>query len=274
MKGGLVMALHALDVLFARGVMSFSSIRFVLVSDEELGSPKNRTWIEDNARQSDWVLVLEPTRPGGGMITSRGAVGAFFIDASGISAHAAVNYAKGASAIRELAAMVGPLERLSSPEVGMIVNVGTIQGGSARQVIPPYARLALDVRARDSAQVAALEAAIAGVLAEKQDPRVSVELSGGWTRPLFPRNEGTAALFTRAGRIASLLGIPCLETPTTSGGSDGSFCAALGIPTLDGMGPVCFDVCSREEAVPIASFAERGAIFAALIADLANQLQS
>jgi glutamate carboxypeptidase len=273
MKGGLVMALHALELLIERDAARFETVRYVLVPDEELGSPRSRAWIEENARQSDWVLVLEPTRPGGGLVTSRGAVGAFFVDADGVSAHAAVNYAKGASAIRELAAMVGRLELLSRPDEGIIVNVGVFNGGAARQVIPHHARIHVDLRARTPDQVAYLDRELSTILSGRQNPRVSVRLSGEWTRPVFPRGEGTVSLFETARGIAEKLGIEAFEVPPTNGGSDGSFCAALGVPTLDGMGPLCFDTCSREETIPVSSVAERGAIFAGVIAQLCRRLE-
>lgn len=270
MKGGLVMAIHALDVAIAAGSTGFEEIKYVVVCDEELGSPKCRGWIEDHARAADWVLVLEPARPGGGMMTSRGAVGAFFVEAKGTSAHAAVNYHKGASAVRELAAMVGPLEALSDPDAGLVVNVGRFEGGQARQVIPHEARLHMDVRARTPDQATTLEAEIRRIVETRRDPRVEVALLGGWTRPSWPPSEGTARLFAIAERIARELDVPNFEMPTVAGGSDGSFCGALGVATLDGTGPECADICSRDETILLRSVADRGAIFAGLIAELSR----
>jgi acetylornithine deacetylase/succinyl-diaminopimelate desuccinylase-like protein len=271
MKAGLVMALHALDILGKRGALNFETIRYVLVCDEELGSPACRSWIEDHARQSDWVLVLEPTRPGGGMITSRGAVGAFFITARGVSAHAAVDYGKGVSAVRPLAKIVGPLEALTDLDAGVIVTVGRFDGGTARQVIPENATLHLDVRARTPEQQRAVQAAIESLVAEANEGQARVTLSGGWTRPSWPANPGGAQLYQYAKHTSDILGVTTFEMPTVSGGSDGSFCGALGIPTLDAMGPECHDVCSRRETIPVASVADRGAILASVIARLSAQ---
>jgi len=270
MKSGLIMAINALDLVIEAGCADFEEIKYVLVSDEELGSPKCRGWIEHHARGADWVLVLEPARPGGGMMTSRGAVGAFFVEARGVSAHAAVNYAKGASAVRELAAMVAPLEALTDIEAGTVVNVGKFEGGQARQVIPHEARMHLDVRARTPEQALRLEARLREIIGTRDNPRVDVELLGGWTRPSWPLSNGTADLYRKAKRIADSLGVPAFEVPTVSGGSDGSFCGALGIPTLDGLGPECSDICSRDETIVIRSVADRGAIFAGLIAELSR----
>ena len=270
MKSGLIMAINALDLVIEAGKTGFEEIKYVVVSDEELGSPKCRSWIEDHARQSDWVLVLEPARPGGGMMTSRGAVGAFFVEAYGTSAHAAVNYHKGASAVRELAAMVGPLEALSDPDAGFIVNVGKFEGGQARQVIPHEAKMHLDVRARTPEQAEWLEGKIREIVANRVNPRVEAKLLGGWTRPSWPLSEGTTKLYQSAKRIADELDVATFEVPTVSGGSDGSFCGALGITTLDGMGPECSDICSRDETIVIRSIADRGAIFAGVIAELSR----
>jgi glutamate carboxypeptidase len=271
MKAGLMMAIHALDILGKRGALNFESIRYVLVCDEELGSPACRSWIEDHARQSDWVLVLEPTRPGGGMITSRGAVGAFFITARGVSAHAAVDYRKGVSAVRALAKIVGPLEALTDLDTGVIVNVGRFDGGTARQVIPENASLHLDVRARTPQQQDAVLEAIEGLVAEANGDRACLTLSGGWTRPSWPVNPGSTRLYEYAKQTSDVLGLTTFEMPTVSGGSDGSFCGALGVPTLDAMGPECNDICSRRETIPVASIADRGAIFAGVIARLSAQ---
>jgi glutamate carboxypeptidase len=163
--------------------------------------------------------------------------------------------------------MVGALEALSRPDDGVIVNVGVFRGGAARQVVPHQAELHVDLRARTAEQSAQLLDQIRQIAEDVADPAVSVSLRGGLTRPAFPRAPGTLALFAAAHRIAGGLGIPAFEIGS-SGGSDGSFPAALGVPTLDGMGPICHDTCSRDETIEIASIAERGALFAALIAEL------
>ena len=269
MKAGVVMALHALDILDKSRALDFQSIRYVLVSDEELGSPACRPWIEDQARLSDVVLVLEPARPGGGMVTARGAVGAFFVNARGASAHAAVNHAKGISAVRPLADIVGPLEALTDIAAGTIVNVGRFEGGTARQVIPEHATMHLDVRARTPDQQRSVEAAIREIIAgANRAGGATVTLSGGWTRPSWPASAGSAALYRHAKEVSDALGLKTFEVANVSGGSDGSFCGALGVATLDGLGPECHDICSRRETIPVASIADRGAIFAGLIARL------
>jgi glutamate carboxypeptidase len=267
MKGGLVMALFALRHLLAQGFDALESITFFLVPDEELGSIHSRPAIEAASRDADYVLVLEPGRPGGGIVTARGALGAFQMCAHGRSAHCAVNYAKGASAIRELAAKVEPLEALSDPQGGKVVNVGMFHGGAARQVVPAQARIDIDMRARTQAQADELIEAIRRIGAERRVEGVALDLLGGITRPAFSA-EHNGPLRDIALDLAARLDIPLFEVPPTGGGSDGNFSAALGIPTLDALGPVCENICARDESISLASLAERGALFCGLILQL------
>jgi glutamate carboxypeptidase len=267
MKGGLVMACEAVRALLETGFDAVGEIRHILVPDEQLGSAASRTWIEMEAGAADIVLVLEPARASGAVVVGRGAVGAIIVRAIGISAHT-VNLAEGASALRALADMVTPLESLTDLDRGDMINVGVLKGGDARQVVPPSAEMHIDLRAPTGEAAERLLSRVMEILHVPCDPRVKIEISGGITRPAFPRIAG-AALYASAGRSAAALGIdyPAVES---GGGSDGSFAAALGRPTLDGLGPVCFDSCSRRERIVIDSLFDRAAILAALIADLPN----
>jgi glutamate carboxypeptidase len=269
MKGGLVMAIYALRELLASGFDALESIRFFIVPDEELGSIYSRPRIEAAAREADWALVLEPGRPGGGVVTARGAVGAFFMHAHGKTAHCATNYRKGASAVRELSLKVPQLEALSEPDNNVVVNVGVFQGGAARQVVPGEAKIDIDVRARTVDQAEALLAKIKAIASDIRDERVGVDLTGQMTRPPFT-TVNNRALFRIAMTIANELGITLFEVEPSAGGSDGNFAAALNVPTLDGLGPVSTDVCSREETISVASLADRGALLAAIIQQLAT----
>lgn len=266
MKGGLVMALHALQTLRAHApeAAALESIKFILVPDEELGSVGSRALIEEEAQGADVVLVLEPGRAGGGIVTARGALGAYFMHATGCSAHCASNYLKGASALRELACKVEALDGLSQPEEGVVVNVGTLQGGTARQVVPGEAHMAIDVRARTQDQADQLQREIARIAQERRNERVEVLLSGRLTRPAFT-NTHNRALMQAAQVLADALSVKVFEVPPVGGGSDGNFTAAMGIPTLDGLGPVCHDICSRQETIEVQSLVERGALMCGLI---------
>ena len=270
MKGGVVSAVFALKTLLARGLAGLGDCTFLLVPDEELGSVQSRSWIEGEARRADACLTLEPCRPGGGVVTSRGAVGAVFIRAKGVSAHCAAAPEKGASAIRALADLIGELERLSDHARGVSASVGIIHGGAARQVVPPDAEIHVDLRAPDAAAADALLAGVQAIVRRPPaDPRIELSLAGGISRPAFPKRPGTVALFERAQQICAALGAPIIEA-ASRGGSDGSFAAALGVPTLDGLGPICHDSCSRRETVEVASIVPRAALLAGLIAAVAD----
>lgn len=268
MRGGLILALNSIDVATAVGSADFEEIKFLVVSDEELGSPLSRGWIEEHAKQADWVLTLEPGRPGGGYFTSRGAVGAFYVEAKGHTAHAAANYLKGASAVRQLAILVPQIEALTKLDEGTIVNVGIFQGGDARQVVPGQGKLHVDMRARTPEAAQALQKEVERLVASVATDRVSVELNGGWTRPAWAKSAETAALYEIVEAASREIDAPCFELTNISGGSDASFCGALGVPTIDGMGPICNDICSRDETIVVSSLVARGAVFATLIAEL------
>lgn len=270
MKGGVISAVFALKCLLARGLQGLGSCTFLLVPDEELGSVQSRGWIETEAGRADCCLTLEPCRPGGGVVTARGAVGAVIVRASGISAHCASAPEKGASAVRALADLVGEFEGLSQHARGVSASVGILRGGAARQVVPPDAELHLDLRAPDEASADALLRSVRAIIARPAfDPRVSLSSTGGIGRPAFPKREGTAQLFALAQKICAELETPIFEV-ASRGGSDGSFAAALGVPTLDGLGPICHDTCSRRETVEIASIVPRAALLGGLIAAAAR----
>jgi glutamate carboxypeptidase len=265
MKCNVVMALHALRLLLRRGVAGIGSITVLIVPDEEIGSPQSRGWIEEEARSADVCLTLEPARPGGGLVIGRGAVGALYVRARGITAHVGVSRAAGASAISALAPLVTALEGLSDPARGCFASVGIFRGGAARQVVPDSAELHLDLRATDAAGADYLLTEARRIAAlPPQDPRVTIEVEGGFSRPPFPTSAGTRRLFERARSIGAALGATVHDV-VSPGGSDGSFAAALGVPTLDGLGPITHDTCSRRERVEVASITTQAALFASLI---------
>jgi acetylornithine deacetylase/succinyl-diaminopimelate desuccinylase-like protein len=269
MKGGLAMAWFAVDALVRLRRRLPAALVMMLVPDEELGSPGSREWIENECRDADAVLVLEASRPNGGVVVGRRAVGAIRAHFTGRSAHAAVNHAEGASAVRAAARATLTLDALTDLALNRIVNVGVLRGGAARQVVPPDAELHVDLRAERPEDIDTLEARVKAILAETGDPRVTVHIEGGWTRPVFPESSGRV-LYALAERFAGEIGAP-IAPVVSSGGSDGSFAGAMGRPTLDGLGPICFEGCSRRERIVIASLAERAAIFGALIDAVAER---
>lgn len=267
MKTNVVMAMHAIRLLLADGLPGVGSITFLTVPDEELGSPLSRGWIEAEARNADVCLTLEPARPGGGTVIGRGAVGAVYVRAKGTTAHLATASAPGASAVLALAPMVAEIEALSDFAAGTTATVGIFRGGAARQVVPDAAELHIDLRAPDEAAADALLAKVRAITDRPPaDARVTVEVTGDFTRPAFPTHPGTKALYARAEALAAAMGAPIFSV-VSRGGSDGSFPARLGVPTVDGLGPIGHEICSRREFVEVSSIAPRAAIFAGLLAE-------
>ncbi len=265
MKTNVVMALQALRRLAAAPPPGIGSITMLIVPDEEIGSPGSRTWIERHAREADACLTLEPCRPGGKVVVGRGAVGALYVRAKGVTAHVGPARALGASALSPLAALVGPLEALTDLERGVGTSVGIFRGGAARQVIPDEAELHLDLRATTQEGADWLMAELHRVTDVKpQDERVSITVEGGFYRPPFPTIPGTRRLYALAQEVGAALGVQVDEV-VSSGGSDGSFAASLGVPTLDGLGAICHESCSRRERVEVDSIVPRGMLFAGLI---------
>jgi len=271
MKSCVVMALHALRLLLKGPLPGIGAITVLIVPDEEIGSPGSRAWIEREARLADACLTLEPCRPEGKIVVGRGAVGALYVRATGVTAHVGPARALGASAISALAALVAPLEALTDPVRGVGTSVGIFRGGAARQVVPAEAELHLDLRADDQAGADWLLAEVRRIAeARPADPRVSVSVEGGFYRPPFPTQPGTLALYAMAERIATAIGAP-IGKVVSAGGSDGSFAAALGVPTLDGLGPICHETCSRRERVEVDSIVPRGALFAGLVLAIGSE---
>jgi len=260
MKACLAMACAALRALIGRGLLA-GRMTVLLVPDEELGSTASRPAIEREARAADACLCLEAATPGGGVIVSRGAVGAMVVRAAGPSRH--VTDPGGRSAVAALAPLVEQLESLGSADRSAAVTVGTFHGGTARQVVPAAAELHVDLRAPDAESAAGLERRVRELALEAATDEVQVEVEGGITRPAFSHSPGTELLYGVAERACAALGEP-LFARSERGGSDASFAAALGVPTLDGLGPVCHDSCSTRERVDVPSVVGRGAMFGAV----------
>jgi glutamate carboxypeptidase len=270
MKGCLVMTAHAAAAAReAGGLNRVGELELLVIPDEELGSVASRPWIEDRVAGAAGCLGLEAGWPGGGVVVERGAVGAVTVIASGRTAHAAGHEGRGASAVSALAPLVTALEGLSRPDDGVLVSVGMFHGGVARQVVPDQAELSVDLRAPTPDAADALMAAVAGTVSEARPRDVSLTVSGVITRPAWPRS-ASQWLWERARSRAASLGV-ALHAVGSRGGSDASFAAARGVPTLDGLGPICHDSCAREERIEIASLAERAALMALLIGDLGDQ---
>ncbi len=233
MKAGIVIALLAMRAVADARLVLPHRVVMLWTTDEEVGSLTSRTLIEAEARASRAVLVLEPSLPGGAVKTARKGVGDFRIRATGIAAHAGVDPGRGASAVHELAWQDSRLVELSNPAAGVTVNIGTLHGGSRPNVVADAAEASVDVRVPTLADAERIVAALGNLV--PRDGRVRLDVSGGLDRPPMERSDGVVQLYHLARALAADLG-RTLEEGATGGGSDGNFTAALGIPTLDGLG--------------------------------------
>jgi glutamate carboxypeptidase len=234
-------------------------------TDEEVGSGTSRAAIEEEALRSEAVLVLEPSLPGGAAKTSRKGCGSFEVTVRGVSAHAGIEPEKGASAIEELARQILRINALQDLSRGITVNVVQTSGGTRGNVIPDEAHAIVDVRAPTKAAADEIERALAAL--SPVDPRTSLTARGGFDRPPLERTPAVARLYDRARQLARELGLELAEG-ATGGGSDGNFTAALGLPTLDGLGAIGDGAHAVHEHVVVDALPDRAALVAALIASL------
>lgn len=264
MKSGVVCGLWAIRALQALRVTPASPVRFFLNSDEEVSSRAFRKQILAEARGARAVLVLEPAAAGGALKTERKGVGEFRITVRGRSAHAGIDPGAGVNAITELARQLLRIEKMGRPKQGLTLNVGVMQGGTRFNVIPERAWAAVDVRIPRAKDQAVIERKVYGL--KPIHPEARIEISGGVNRPPM-EHARAAALFRKARELGREMGME-LEEASTGGGSDGNFTAALGIPTLDGLGGVGDGAHALHEHVVIRELPRRAALLAALIASV------
>ena len=236
MKAGLLMGMYALHLLIQAGEANYQSVTYICNSDEEVGSPSSRNLIEKIATQSDAVLVLEPGRQLNKVVSSRRGIGHYRVEVHGISAHAGVNPQSGRNAILELAYQVIDLQALNGTIPGVSLNVGIIKGGERTNIVPDYAYCDIDVRVSDQEGIQAIEQAIRNVTKKTVLDGTTVTLSGGIFSMPFEKAAGSARLVELARQAAEEVGIIKLEDVTSGGASDANTTAAMGIPTIDGLG--------------------------------------
>jgi glutamate carboxypeptidase len=265
MKGGLVIALFAVDALAAANRMPEKRIVFLWTSDEEIGSGTSRPVIEREARRSDAVLVLEPASGLDGRVkTGRKGVGEIEIMATGRAAHAGLHPEVGINAIEEIARQIARISSWNQPGRGITVNSGVIEGGTRTNVIPEKARVVVDVRAVHAGDMRALERKFRALRPILRGAKLQIR--GGFNRPPMER-KSSAALYAKARTLAKEMGVTLGEA-YVGGGSDGNFTAALGVPTLDGLGAVGEDAHSPDENILVRALAERAALLASLLATI------
>jgi glutamate carboxypeptidase len=232
MKGGAYLAYHAFAQLCATRERSPLGVTQLYVSDEEIGSPTSRALIEEEGRRAKYVLVTEPARDGGKIVTGRKGVGRFEIFVKGLPAHAGTRPEDGRSAIRELANIIQTLEAMNDLRRGVTVNVGVVRGGTRPNVIAEEAYAEVDLRVPSMADGDDLVAKILSLKSRTEG--VSVKVVGGLNRPPYEKGNAGAALYEHARTLAAEIGFDLVDT-STGGGSDGNFTAPH-TATLDGLG--------------------------------------
>ncbi len=263
MKSGIVLVVAAVRALQELGVEPASPVRLFLNPEEEAGSEAFRREIERQAKASRAVLVLEPAA-NGALKTARKGVGEFRLTVQGRSSHAGINPGAGINAIGELARQILRIEKFAEPRRGLTLNVGVIEGGTRPNVVPEIARARVDVRIARRGDQARIEQKIYGL--QPVHPEARLKIEGGINRPPMERAMA-AGLFAKAKDLAAQLGFEVTDA-ATGGGSDGNFSAALGIPTLDGLGGVGDGAHALHEHVIIRELPRRAALLAALLATL------
>ncbi len=260
MKSGLYLAVHALRELYATDKPPSLPVTFLIVPDEEVGSPTTRQRIEDEARRHRYVLVPEPAREGK-VVTGRHAFARYRIRTLGAPAHAGADNRNGRSAISRMAAVIQAIEDRSDYDRGLTYSVGIVKGGTFVNVVPTECEAEVLCVAPDND--ALLE--ITETMSALADQDVTVE--PGPVRPLFAPSTGGLELFAKARAIGATLGVE-LEHGQFGGGSDGNFTGALGIPTLDGLGPIGAGPHTYDEHILVSSLSSRCQILAGLLETL------
>jgi glutamate carboxypeptidase len=234
MKGGLMLAVEAFRRIAQARRRTKLPITFLFTPDEELSSPVSRRVIEREARGQRYVLVTEPARDGGKVVTERKGIGVFVIRTRGRPAHAGGDPDKGRNAIVAMAEIVLAISGLNDPRRGITTNVGLIAGGSARNTVAEECMIEVDLRFCDPANASEMEAKLKALKSSRPD--IETIVTGKITRPPFVRGRGVDLVFDKAATVAKEIGFNLKRAPRVGGGSDGNFTVAMGIPTLDGLG--------------------------------------
>lgn len=263
MKSGVALILAVFGALRELGVRPERPLKVLLTCDEESGSSTSRELIEAEATECAAVFVPEPSLPGGAAKTERKGFAIYELVVHGVSAHAGLDPDKGVSATTELAHQLLALERLADPDQGISVNVGVVRGGTRANVVAAEARAEVAVRFRTLAQFTELSRRIQSL--EPVLPGARLEIRGGLNRPPLERTPAVMSLFARARSIAAELGFDLGEGPS-GGASDGNLTAALGVPTLDGLGVEGDGAHAEHEHILVADLPRRAALLTALAA--------
>ncbi len=264
MKSGLAFFVFAMRAIRELDVPVPHKVVLQLNADEEVGSTTSRALTEEAARRSHRVLVLEPgTGLAGKLKTARKGTGSYRVTVHGKASHAGVDFEAGASAVVELARQIERIAGFTDLIRGVTVNPGVISGGTRSNVVAAEARADVDIRIARLKDAPALDRKFRAL--RPFDKRCRIEVTGGLNRPPMERSRGIRELFGQARELAREIGVE-LEESSTGGGSDGNFTAALGVPTLDGLGGVGEGAHALNESILVDRIADRTALLAKLIA--------
>ncbi|KHF41958.1 M20 family metallopeptidase [Halalkalibacter okhensis] len=270
MKASLVSVIYALRYVKEIGSHAYKDVQIILNSDEEIGSVTSRSIIEKEAIGKSYALIMEPARRDGSVVTERRGSGRFTIEVHGKAAHSGIEPEKGRSAIEELAHKIVKLHELNDHEHGISVNVGIIEGGDAVNTVSAMAIGHIDVRVATLKQAEEMEHKIEEVCSSSDVNGTEIELTGDMRRPPMLKNKKTEELFHIIRNVGAELGIDLKDTKT-GGGSDASFTSAMGIPTIDGLGPIGGHAHSEKEYLVISSLTERTLLLAKVIERLMTE---
>jgi glutamate carboxypeptidase len=265
MKSGIVLSLLICQALHEKKIDPGRKLIFFFSADEEIGSKAALPHLNSIGRSCGNVLCLEPSLPGGKVKTFRKGVGSFGLRVEGIPSHAGVDHEKGANAILELSRLVLRLQGLTDYARGITVNVGKIQGGTASNVVPALCEAEVDFRVATVADGRWLENVVHSV--QPADHRCKIQIRGGLERPPLERTPAVVALYEKARALAASVGMD-LGEGSTGGGSDGSFTAAMGIPTLDGLGVQGDGAHALHEHIVVDDIPRRAALLTLLVQSL------
>jgi glutamate carboxypeptidase len=235
MKSGVLIGMFALHLLIEGQEANYSNVTFLCNSDEEVGSPSSRPLVQDLAQQADAVLVLEPGRARETIVSSRKGCGQYRVEVQGLSAHAGVEPQRGRNAILELSFQIQKMQALNGTIPGATLSVGIVRGGERTNVVPDYAYFDMDVRTSDQGSLKALEAAMRQVTSQNELQGTRIALSGSMLCQPFERNSHNTRLIEVAREAGHELGLK-IQDVGSGGASDANTTAAMGIPTLDGLG--------------------------------------
>lgn len=270
MQSSLVSLLYAMKALYEENDDAYKNVTIILNSDEEIGSPTSRELIEEVSKTKDYALVMEPARANGAIVSARRGGGGYTLKVKGKASHSGVAPEDGVSAIEELAYKIIKLENLNDHEHGIAINVGQIHGGAATNMIPDEAVAEIDVRIAKEEQKDMIEKQIEDICATSDVEGTELILEGGINRPPLELNERNQALLQTVKKVGQSIGLT-IEDVHTGGGSDASFPSALGVATIDGLGPVGGELHNEKEYLVVDTITERCMLLAKLMSHLSQK---